>query len=199
MHSRCQIWPHHLHPTSTRSSNENLDNRSNRLHRISHAVRVDKPRTRSDSVVRGAGSLEVAPGRRLIDQPDFPSEWKEGASKTAAFLDLLKAESELNWTFLSPAANLVPGERTGNYRSGGDTLITDESGDSRISVQDLAVAMLDEVEQPMHARKRFTVAYCYVGFRSGRKNYLIALASSSGSATAGKCPTTGCSDQPVML
>jgi uncharacterized protein len=110
-------------------------------------------------VVGGAGSLEVAPGQRLIDQPDFPSEWKEGASKTAAFLDLLKEESELNWTFLSPAANLVPGERTGNYRSGGNTLITDESGDSRISVQDLAVAMLDEIEQPKHAGKRFTVAY----------------------------------------
>jgi uncharacterized protein len=110
-------------------------------------------------VVGGAGSLEVAPGKRLIDQPDFPAEWKGGAIKTAAFLDALKTEPALNWTFLSPAANLVPGPRTGKYRVGGDRLLTDATGESRITTDDLAVAMLDEVERAQHSRRRFTVAY----------------------------------------
>jgi hypothetical protein len=110
-------------------------------------------------VVGGAGSLEIAPGRRLLDQPDFPAAWKAGALKTAAFLDALKGESALDWTFLSPAAKLVPGERTGRYRTGGDQLLVDAQGESRISTEDLAVAMLDEVEAPRHVRRRFTVAY----------------------------------------
>jgi putative NADH-flavin reductase len=94
--------------------------------------------------VGGAGSLEVAPGQRLVDQPDFPAQWKQGALRTAAFLEQLRAETELDWVFLSPAAMLVPGERTGRYRVGGDQLMTDEKGESRISLQDYAVAMLDE-------------------------------------------------------
>jgi uncharacterized protein len=110
-------------------------------------------------VVGGAGSLEIAPGKRVVDQPDFPAQWKDGALKTAAFLNALKAELELNWTFLSPPANLVPGQRTGKYRVGADRLLADASGDSRISTEDLAVAMLDEIERPQHNRKRFTVAY----------------------------------------
>jgi putative NADH-flavin reductase len=110
-------------------------------------------------VVGGAGSLEIAPGKRVVDQPDFPAQWKEGALKTAALLDALQAEPDLNWTFLSPAANLVPGQRTGKYRVGGDRLLTDAAGDSRISTDDLAVAMLDEIERPQHNRRRFTVAY----------------------------------------
>lgn len=110
-------------------------------------------------VVGGAGSLEIASGRRLVDEPDFPSQWKDGALKTATFLDLLRNEPELNWTFLSPAANLEPGERTGTYRLGGDRLLTDAGGVSRISTADLAVALLDEVERPQHNRRRFTVAY----------------------------------------
>src|SRR5882724_8951905 len=103
-------------------------------------------------VVGGAGSLEIAPGKQVVDQPDFPAQWKEHALKTAAFLEALKAEPELNWTFLSPAANLVPGERTGKYRLGGDRLLVDASGDSRISTEDFAVAMLDEIEKPRHQR-----------------------------------------------
>ena len=110
-------------------------------------------------VVGGAGTLELAPGRRLIDQPDFPAEWKGGALKTAAFLDQLRGERELDWVFLSPAAMLAPGERTGAYRTGGDQLMTDASGQSRISVQDYAAAMLDEAEHPRHSRARFSVAY----------------------------------------
>ena len=110
-------------------------------------------------VVGGAGTLEFAPGRRLIDQPDFPAEWKAGALRTAAFLDQLRMEQELDWAFLSPAANLAPGERTGRYRVGGDQLMTDEAGESRISLEDYAAAMLDEAEHPAHHRTRFAVAY----------------------------------------
>lgn len=110
-------------------------------------------------VVGGAGSLEIAPGRRVVDQPDFPAEWKEGALRTAAFLDQLRQERDLDWVFLSPAALLAPGKRTGNYRVGENQLLTDASGESRISLEDFAVAMLDEAERPQHHRERFTVAY----------------------------------------
>ncbi len=110
-------------------------------------------------VVGGAGSLEVVPGKRLIDQPDFPAQWKDGALKTAAFLDELRGEAELDWVFVSPAAMLAPGARTGTYRVGGDQLLTDSDGQSRISLEDYAVAMLDEVERPQHHRNRFSVAY----------------------------------------
>lgn len=110
-------------------------------------------------VVGGAGSLEVAPGQLLIDQSTFPAEWKDGALRTAAFLDQLRAETELDWAFVSPAAMLAPGERTGKYRVGGDHLLSDSAGESRISLEDYAVAMLDEAERPQHHRTRFSVAY----------------------------------------
>jgi uncharacterized protein len=110
-------------------------------------------------VVGGAGSLEVAPAQQLIDQPEFPDAWKAGAGGTRQFLYLLKAETDLDWTFLSPAALLEPGERTGAFRLGGDQLLVDAEGQCRISVQDYAVAMIDELEEPKHTRKRFCVAY----------------------------------------
>ena len=109
--------------------------------------------------VGGAGTLEVAPGQRLVDQPGFPAEWKDGALKTAAFLDQLRGEADVDWVFVSPAAMIAPGERTGTYRVGGDQLMTGEDGQSRISIEDYAVAMLDEAEQPRHSRARFSVAY----------------------------------------
>lgn len=110
-------------------------------------------------VVGGAGSLEVAPGKRLVDQPDFPAQWKDGALRTADFLDQLRGETELDWAFVSPAAMLAPGERTGHYRVGGDQFMTDNDGESRISLEDYAVAMLDEAERPQHHCKRFSVGY----------------------------------------
>jgi len=110
-------------------------------------------------VVGGAGSLEVAPGERVVDQPGFPEEWKAGALKTAAVLDELRGEAALDWVFVSPAAMLAPGERTGKYRVGGDQLMTDGDGQSRISLEDYAAAMLDEAERPQHHRARFSVAY----------------------------------------
>ncbi len=110
-------------------------------------------------VVGGAGSLEVAPGQQVIDQPDFPAAWKAGATGTREFLYLLRKEPDLDWTFLSPAAMLQPGERTGKFRLGGDQLLTDAEGQCRISLQDYAVAMIDELEEPRHIRQRFCVAY----------------------------------------
>jgi putative NADH-flavin reductase len=110
-------------------------------------------------VVGGAGTLEIAPGRRVVDEPDFPMEWKAGALKTAAFLDLLRGETEIDWVFVSPAADLNPGERTGRYRVGGDHLMVDDTGKSRISLEDYSVALLDEAERPAHHRARMSVAY----------------------------------------
>jgi putative NADH-flavin reductase len=110
-------------------------------------------------VVGGAASLEVAPGHQLYDQPDFPPEWKAGAGGTREFLYLLRKEPDLDWTFLSPAANFEQGERTGKFRLGGDQLLVDEKGECRVSVQDYAVAMIDELERPEHIRQRFCVAY----------------------------------------
>jgi len=109
-------------------------------------------------VVGGAGSLEIAPGQRLIDQPNFPEAYKAEATKGAGFLDALKAEPALDWTFLSPSALFVPGERTGSFRLGKDTLLSSEKGSS-ISFEDYAIALVDEIETPRHSRQRFTVGY----------------------------------------
>jgi putative NADH-flavin reductase len=110
-------------------------------------------------VVGGAGSLEVAPGVRLVTTPGFPVVYKAEAEKGAAFLDLLRAEKELSWTFLSPSALFVAGERTGKFRLGTDQLLTSADGKSSISFEDFAVALADEIERPAHIRQRFTVGY----------------------------------------
>lgn len=109
--------------------------------------------------VGGAGGLEVAPGVQLIDTPDFPDWIKPGSRATSQALRALQAEPALDWSFLAPAALLEPGQRTGRFRLGGDQLLTDAQGRSRISVQDYAVAMIDELERPAHSRQRFSVAY----------------------------------------
>ena len=109
-------------------------------------------------VVGGAGSLEVAPGVKLIDTPQFPAIYKAEAAAGGAFLDLLRRESALDWTFLSPSAMFVPGERTGKFRLGGDQLLSNDKGSS-ISFEDYAIALADEVEKPAHSRRRFTVGY----------------------------------------
>jgi uncharacterized protein len=110
-------------------------------------------------VVGGAGSLEVAPGVRLVTTSGFPVAYKAEAEKGAAFLDLLRAEKELNWTFLSPSALFVAGERTGRFRLGTEQLLTASDGKSWISFEDFAVALADEIERPAHIRRRFTVGY----------------------------------------
>ena len=110
-------------------------------------------------VVGGAGSLEVSPGVRLVTTSGFPVAYKAEAEAGAAFLDLLRAERELNWTFLSPSALFVAGPRTGKFRLGADQLLTAADGKSWISFEDFAVALADEIEQPAHIRRRFTVGY----------------------------------------
>jgi len=110
-------------------------------------------------VVGGAGSLEVAPGVRLVTTPNFPVVYKAEAEKGGAFLDLLGQEKELNWTFLSPSALFTAGERTGKFRLGSDQLLTASDGKSWISFEDFAVALADEIERPAHIRQRFTVGY----------------------------------------
>ena len=109
--------------------------------------------------VGGAGSLEVKPGVQSVDLPEFPAEYKQGALATREALNMLRQETGLEWSFLSPSADLFPGQRTGTFRLGTNQLLKDANGESRISVQDYAMAMIDEVEKPNHIRQRFTVGY----------------------------------------
>ncbi|MBO4120966.1 NAD(P)-dependent oxidoreductase [Cupriavidus gilardii] len=111
------------------------------------------------AVVGGAGSLYVAPGVQLVDTPGFPQAYKAEALAGRDFLNALQAEQELDWTFVSPSALLEPGERTGSYRVGKDELLTDANGKSWISMEDFAVALVDELERHAHSRERFTVGY----------------------------------------
>ncbi|MBD2897981.1 NAD(P)H-binding protein [Spirillospora sp. NPDC000708] len=111
-------------------------------------------------VVGGAGSLEAAPGLRHVDEPGFPEMYKAESLAQAALLDLVRAEAGgLDWTYISPAQVIEPGERTGVFRLGGDQLLRDASGDSRISAEDYAVALVDELENGDAIGRRITVAY----------------------------------------
>jgi uncharacterized protein len=107
--------------------------------------------------VGGAGSLEVAPGVQLVDTPEFPSAWMGIALAHRDTLPIFK-ESGLDWTYLSPAAVIEPGVRTGKFRLGGTRLVANDRGESRISVEDYAVALVDELEKPQHIRGQFTAA-----------------------------------------
>ena len=108
--------------------------------------------------VGGAGSLEVAPGVQLVDTPEFPSAWRGIALAHRDVLPVLK-EADLDWTCFSPAALIEPGERTGEFRVGGTRLIANDRGESRISAEDYAIALVDELENPRHLRQQFTAAY----------------------------------------
>lgn len=106
-------------------------------------------------IVGGAGSLEVAPGVRLVDTPDFPAMYKGEALAQGELLAVVRAEGgDLDWTYISPAAEINPGERTGAYRKGGDQLLGEH-----ISAEDYAVALVDELESGESIGKRITVAY----------------------------------------
>ncbi|MDT3318815.1 NAD(P)-dependent oxidoreductase [Shewanella sp. SP1S2-4] len=110
--------------------------------------------------VGGAGSLEVAPGVTLVSSPDFPAAYKDEALAQGEALQVFRAaQTAINWTFVSPAAEIYPGESEGPYRLGGDSFFTDANGRSRISVTDYAKAMLDEAEQGTHVNQRISVAY----------------------------------------
>ena len=117
-------------------------------------------------IVGGAGTLFVAPGLRLVDTGDLPAEWLPGVKSMGEFyLDYLMSEKEVDWVFFPPAGNLGnmgqqgPGKRTGKFRLGKDDMLFDEKGESFISVEDYAYAMIDELEQENHHNERFTAAY----------------------------------------
>jgi len=113
-------------------------------------------------VIGGAGSLEVAPGLQLIDTPDFPAEYKPGASGARDYLNILKKEDQLDWTFFSPAIEMHHGittGRTGKYRLGTDQPVFNEEKRSILSVEDLSITVIDELENKKFIRKRFTAAY----------------------------------------
>jgi uncharacterized protein len=109
-------------------------------------------------VVGGAGSLEVSPGLQLLDTPDFPPAYKKSAEAHRKALAILQG-CRFNWTCVSPSAAIHEGIRTGRYRIGTNQLLVDECGESRISMEDFAVAIIDEVERPRFSRARFTVGY----------------------------------------
>ena len=109
-------------------------------------------------MVGGAGSLEVAPGVQAVDTPEFPPAWMAIALAHRDALQVLKG-SDLDWTYFSPAALIEPGERTGKFRLGGTRLVANDRGESKISAEDYAVALVDELENPRRVRQQFTVAY----------------------------------------
>lgn len=109
-------------------------------------------------VVGGAASLEVAPGVTLLASGHLPAQWVSIATSHEKALRMFQA-SDINWTYFSPAAFFEPGQRTGKFRLGTTTLIADSKGDSRISMEDYAVALVDELEKPTHQRARFTIGY----------------------------------------
>ena len=110
-------------------------------------------------VVGGAGSLEVAPGVQLVDTPEFPTEWQQGALAARDGLTALRRETALDWRFVSPPVFLEPGEKRGGYRLGGDQVLFSGDKPAGITVGDLANAVLNEAEQPAHLRQRFTLGY----------------------------------------
>lgn len=109
--------------------------------------------------IGGAGSLYVSPGLKLSDSPSFPADWKPISSAHADALELYKNETELDWTVLSPAALFESGNKTEKYKLGKDNLIVDDQGASKISFEDYAIALLDEVANPKFSRERFTIGY----------------------------------------
>ena len=111
-------------------------------------------------MVGGAGSLFIAPGLRLMDSGEVPENILPGVKALGEFyLNFLKKEKEIDWVFFSPAADMRPGVRTGRYRLGKDDMIVDIVGNSHISVEDYAAAMIDELEYPKHHQERFTIGY----------------------------------------
>jgi len=113
-------------------------------------------------VVGGAGSLFLDKNTRVIDVPDFPEEIKPGATAATEYLDILKKEDDLDWTFFSPAIGMAPGkpeERRNTYRKGLENPVFDKDGNSELSVQDTAVVLVDEAENAAHIKQRFTAAY----------------------------------------
>ena len=131
--------------------------RSSDPHKVLNATK--KAGVKRLLVVGGAGSLAVAPNVQLLDAPEFPDIYKVEALAGRDFLNVLRTENEQDWTFLSPSALFVPGERTGKFRLGTDELLIGANGESKISMEDFAMALVDELENPKHSRQRFTIGY----------------------------------------
>ncbi len=119
-------------------------------------------------IVGGAGSLEAAPGTLLMETPGFPTQWLPIARAHFDALRFLRSVRDVDWTCFSPSDHLETGPRTGEYRIGGDRLLTDASGRSRVTIPDFAAAIVDEVERPRHSRRRVTVGYGEESFGSRR-------------------------------
>lgn len=112
-------------------------------------------------VIGGAGSLYID-GKQLIDGPDFPAEIKAGATAARDYLNILKKDTDMDWTYFSPAIEMHQGitvGRTGKYRLGLDNPVLDANGHSVLSVEDLSIAVVDELENHNYSQKRFTAAY----------------------------------------
>ncbi|RJQ80787.1 NAD-dependent epimerase/dehydratase family protein [Pseudonocardiaceae bacterium YIM PH 21723] len=122
-----------------------------------HALAAKAAKTRV-LFVGGAGGLQAGDGL-LIDSPGFPDEYKAIAQAHIDALEVWRAAEGVEWTVVSPGALLSPGERRGSYRTGGEELIVDADGNSAISYADLAIAILDEVENPKHPNQRFSTGY----------------------------------------
>ncbi|QPC93429.1 NAD(P)-dependent oxidoreductase [Mesorhizobium sp. INR15] len=110
-------------------------------------------------VVGGAGSLHAPDGSQFVDSPHFPDAYRDGARAARDALAEIRKEKDIEWSFVSPAAHMAPGDRTAEFRLGGDQPVLDAKGESHISVEDLAVALINEAETPQHTGKRFTLGY----------------------------------------
>jgi putative NADH-flavin reductase len=110
-------------------------------------------------IVGGAGSLKTPSGMDLVDTPNFPEEYKSTSLAHRDALKLYQNEKELEWTYVSPSAVIEPGERTGKFRIGANQLLADVHGKSFITMEDFAVAVIDEIESPLHVREQMTVGY----------------------------------------
>lgn len=124
-----------------------------------HDVAVSSVHFLASDPLKLIGSLEVAPGVKLVTTSGFPAQYKAEAEAGSAFLELLRREKDLNRTFLSPSALFTDGERTAKFRLGTDQLLADANGKSWITFADYAVALADEIERPAHLKQRFTVGY----------------------------------------
>lgn len=125
------------------------------------ALRAQKGRRARLMVVGGSSSLETGDGRRVVDTlpADLPEGQRNEVLSMVDALDWLRGVKDVSWTFFSPAATIEPGERTGRFRLGEDRIVRDAKGESRISMEDYAVALLDEIEKPAHVNRRFTIGY----------------------------------------
>lgn len=144
----------HAYRPSLQAPDRIGEQRAGTLSLIEACRRAGVPRLMA---VGGAGSLLID-GVRFMEHPSFPPEWKIGGITTYLVKELLEAQTDLDWTFVCPPHLIAPGERTGRYRTSLDDLLFDADGRSWISIEDYAVAFVDEMEQPRHSRRRFAVA-----------------------------------------